>query len=609
MSPAKAIFADGDSIVVSLNFQSKAKDTSGGGTNGKEPSGPSGGKNETDSADKKKKSSKSQSKGSGKSKPLKKTILIDLETSPIQEQNIGVSPTLIVLSDDDDIRDYNGGSSKSKGNSTDRDGVTVSTTCSGNPHDSNKSPSYHDGHGHGVQADSTQLHLQQPHQSDSGKLSESSLFSRLASSSPDETGNGTPTRGDSLVTSTRDSMEGTATHHDDYTLSPFTPPKEPESSPMATTPPLPPGTPPRLESKGDMMSGPSSIPNLPTLSNSSGSRPLGIGNIPGLFVSSSMLSTPNGGILVPSPVVIPTPPIPQLRLPQPVTSNLFNQSVLATVANALYGPLMGTPHRMSARPNLSGDGAAQSVSSSGTSRGVSNVIGKKYGGAQLGNSVLLPKDQNSHSHGHGRRSGDGGGDSPFSPNSSDGDDLFEPPTDGQHDSQLTGSSVTGNSTSKQDKLDRASTTLSSGDGSSSGKGKPKSAIFDSLFGTPNKKPSSTHHKKPEKIPLKGKSGRHHKSKSKKGKFMDTQSLTHLIMEEQMSMDLQVISTFLFIVPMNLGQKKEVAKLSEEELRQTGDVPTSAVELRVKEMVNVKTGFGDLFACFLPIFFCFVSVVI
>ncbi|CAG7835859.1 unnamed protein product [Allacma fusca] len=553
VSPAKEIFADGDSIVVSLNFQ-KGGNTSFGSAASKDGGYTPPLRNTPDSEKKvgrgRSRRGRSDEKDeNGKPRLLKKTLLIDLETSPIQEQNIGVSPTLIVLSDDEEAEDKHKG--LEEGSKDTRDGVTV-TTSSTDGQNEGGSP-----YRHGVAADSTQIH--HPNQSDS-KLDDSSFsVSMCTSISPYEGSNLSPTRGDSLVTSTRDSEMGLTHEDDSRSPSPLSPslkssdskmmmhqPRSPVGSPP---PPLPPGSPPehllhdsRNENAGTPTSSVSShMSNHQASLPSAPGKPL-IGNIPGLFPSSGVSASSN--VNIPPPIVIPTPPNSQMRFPPAVNQNILPQNVLASVATALYAPILAA--RQQQQSNLSGKFS--------TPTGSMTVSGNKAG--QQGSSVLLPKNQNSHSHGSGggirssrvNSSGmlTGEGDSPFSPNSSEGDDLFEPPLErSQMDSGVG---------SKQDKAaggQASNNSMPSGAagggnlGNTAGKPREKNNLFDNLFGgAPSKKPP-IHHKSHDK-PVKSKSAPHHKSKSKR------------------------------------VAKKEIPKLSEGELRLTEDVPTSAVELRVKE---------------------------
>lgn len=485
LSPAKAVFADGDSIVISLNFQKPKEALT------KEPidTVDENHRNDEESSERKKKrSSGRDSTGSSKSskvKPLKKTILIDLETSPVQEQKIGDSPALVVLTDDED--EFRSKSYKGT-DQCDKEPDGVSTT--GALDDSTSSPTTPV-----VQADSTQVH-----QNDSQHII-------LKSSDSQESGAAklvaSPARGDSLVTSTRDSIEGNLPNDEEMESSPNSP-KLPEQPPLrianlnspavASSPLLPTpiiskadsvkSTPTSISHSSSMITSFSALSGPPNPTQSL-TRPLGIGSIPGLFPSSAS----TGGIPIPpAPIVIPAPPTPQLRFPPSSMNPSIN--ILASVANALYGPLMAA---RSAQPLISKP----------------NTISSQRPTSQT--NILLPKNQNSHS----RRLGDAGGDSPFSPNSSEGDDLFEPPEKRFKDTQQ-GT----NASSMAQKTDKNLAINAGSSASMAPPPKPKSKLelFDTLFGSPSKKPTASstatsHHSKPHVKSIKSKS---HSSKIKKG---------------------------------------------------------------------------------------------
>jgi len=211
--------------------------------------------------------------------------------------------------------------------------------------------------------------------------------------------------------------------------------------------------------------------------NSTPAKPM-IGNIPGLFPSGFANSL--GGISSAAPIVIPAPP---RIIPNTSTPNLINPNVLVSVASALYAPLLAAKQH-----------------------GNSTSLGQGGGNLQRHSSTnaFFQKSLNSHSqpfglynnrtrNGPADQSGEGG-DSPFSPNSSDGDDLFEPPGDGNN--------VDGNNSNRktgehQSGSGNPSGSPQFGNYQNEGNRNEKQSLFDTLFSTGPKKAAShsKHNKK------------------------------------------------------------------------------------------------------------------
>lgn len=205
-------------------------------------------------------------------------------------------------------------------------------------------------------------------------------------------------------------------------------------------------------------------------------RPL-IGNIPGLYPSSAIIGGPGAGP-VPPPIVIPTPPPPRPVMyttaggPSTATP-MLNPNVLASVASALLAV------RTQNQPT---GGKGQVPTNNNSDMLANNSLMRNF-------HTLGPKPQNFNSHQQnlqgvlGNRSynqgqdsggGGGGGESPMSPNSSDGDDLFEPPMDSSKNGQLfPGMPTAAGAANPNDSFN-----------TSSGANKPndRGGLFDTLFG-------------------------------------------------------------------------------------------------------------------------------
>jgi len=519
ISPVKAIVADGDSIVVSLNFQ-KGKDTGSSASSTVKENGDIGRKNVSESDKKGSRNSKNRTSSSIsedktndsttviKPKSLKKTVLIDLEASPIQEQCIGASPTLIVLSDDEEDTVSKGKLSKSKTPSEEKEKETgLASAISSSENKKDSSPQFSHKTTHSILPELSDMQTQrQSDHSTTGQDDSSaniSSHSRGMSLSPTEFIGKSPPAGDFLSkeetadTSMQEKESSFARSPVDSSVDSSK--KDPlrTASPADSTPPLPPGTPPPDAPSEPIPLPPSTLPfhvhnghpmmtPVVTPVPPPVTKPL-IGNIPGLFPSGV-----GGNISVPPPIVIPTPPQPsQLRFTPSGAPNILNPSVLASVASVLYGPVLAARQQQQ-----------QSALLSKSIQMAANNFGKNNVGSSMQRSQNPFNSQGgtNRSNNNGQLYGDC--DSPMSPNSSDGDDLFEPPTDKSHDSNCSGSSK-----------DKALGSNPSSGVTNAGGPKPrdKASLFDNLFGTPTKKHGP--HDRQNKT-TKGKPGAPHKLKKK-----------------------------------------------------------------------------------------------
>ncbi|ODM95129.1 PHD and RING finger domain-containing protein 1 [Orchesella cincta] len=208
---------------------------------------------------------------------------------------------------------------------------------------------------------------------------------------------GEPIQGDSLVTSTRDSLEPSVSTEEEYPNSATSPAHSKSSEPAKQL----------VQSVSSSAHSPR-VPGGPSSGSSSAFTPQSQSQGSQSAAGSSSMQKSSAGSIGASELPSTQPQaaasaaasLPQsqtLRYPPPQTNMLT--PVLATVATAL---LAVRQHNVDNNLAMLGD--------------------------QMKNrSMMMMKNANARSQGKGNRSG--GGDSPVSPNSSDGDDLFEPPTE------------------------------------------------------------------------------------------------------------------------------------------------------------------------------------
>ncbi|ODM93592.1 PHD and RING finger domain-containing protein 1 [Orchesella cincta] len=528
-TPVKAIVADGDSIVVSLSFQ-KGKTASSSNV-----------QSCASSEDRNDSSLDTSANSESSSKQLPKPNNEGGNNSgfseePERAQNSPEKLSNVTDDEEGNVSPPEVSPERSK-QTEEKETEAVKVTSSGGGSCGSNSP-FEGERSFSAAADSTKIVTPQQNEQ------HESSFSRRTSLSPTDVESNA--QGDSLVTSTGDSIEPPAVADDESTKSSSTPSKPTEKHfPGLSHKTLTSSVSPRFSGTQSSASdtsatSPATSLSLSNTSNSQSSsapvmtRPL-IGNIPGLYPSNAIINT-GGAAPVPPPIVIPTPPPPQGIRFSGGSAPMLNPNVLASVASALLAVRQNPP---------------------GFSQGKLPAVGGMTNNSDTTPirhmNVLAPRTQNFSLQSTSRSGGGNsfsqsqeGGDSPMSPNSSDGDDLFEPPTE-RTDSE-TGTNVA-NGSGKAAKNGQAMCSGGMGNdafnsaGNSSNKPRERSTLFDSLFGGGDGQKAAPN--KPNKV---------NKSKQKHRK----------------------------------GPKKETIKVNtsggqtEGELRLTDEVPTSAVELIVKQ---------------------------
>lgn len=503
-TPVKAIVADGDSIVVSLSFQK-----------GKTATTPSTAQ-VNDTAEERNENSMgtSENSESNNNKQLNKLSIESAEGNNfnLEAERSNSSPAkLSSVTDEEGNKtptDPCPPSDRSKPQE-EKETEAVKVTSSGGGSCGSNSP-FEGENSFSAAADSTKIVTPQP-----SEQHESSFNHSRSSMSP--TGVESNAQGDSLVTSTDESIEPAAAGDDESSKSnpSSIPSKQAEggklfpslSHKISTSAVSPRFQPTQTSTSAENTAPPAATTlNSATAPNSATQNPVAlpvtrplIGNIPGLYPSSAII-TSGGAAPVPPPIVIPTPPPPQIRFAGsgPPSAPMLNPNVLASVASALLAVRQNQPNIGGKMPAISNMNISDTSNSQLRHM---NVLGPRTQNFSTTSSAVRQTTGNSFSQGQ-----DQGGDSPLSPNSSDGDDLFEPP------SERSQSDVAANGAGKVNKngqyfVNASAAGHNSNDPfGSANKTKERSNIFDTLFGVgqdPGKKAAPM---KPEKI-LKGK-GKH-----------------------------------------------------------------------------------------------------
>jgi hypothetical protein len=519
LSPVKAIVADGDSIVVSLSFQ-KAKEevpkapkvtpVSKPESSSDKSQAHNNGNNSDCTEDDDSSSEKAES-SSGKPSPRKGTFTInlDLDDSPSRRSSSSRrSPDIIVLEESNDVsKNKSHDGKKGQDQKADSGRNSSSQRIEGLDFVS----SSHESSAETAQSNFPLLGDSKTAPSPAERSSKSPYkFSEyFVSSTCGDNGKASSPAVELSsprvynATKLQTETSGTQKHSD--------------SSPYSGLDPARSGSSAANNDSGLDKLSPSPEP-LPhnSLGKGMGSNPLPnkpmIGNIPGLFPSG--FSSGIGGMGTTTPVVIPAPP---RIIPNTSTSNLLNPAnVLVSVASALYAPLLAAKQQHHSTSAISGQSSSNVLS---------NI--QRHGSSA---NALFSKSLSSHSqpfglynnrtkNGSGEQGGDGG-DSPFSPNSSDGDDLFEPPGDGNNSSETGNNNRKGTESSHhQSGSGNSSHSPSFGKYQGDGSRNEKQNMFDSLFSTAPKK-STSHSKHGKK---KG-SGLFKKTRQKKGKSTEYRKL-------------------------------------------------------------------------------------
>lgn len=350
LSPVKAIVADGDSIVVSLSFQKETMDHSAKASSEKTSVSKTTKKSPTKRTPE---GTKHKERSSTPKSPSAKKNL-DLGTEDLSSNSeSGSSDTSLVN------REKETGASK----------VSSSGDGSGRPQQRYEPEKLYTG-----TATATAITKSIGKHDDSGEM-----------------------QGDSLVTSTRDSLEPSALPEDDYANSATSPVHLKQASLETTKLPIPSVTSSAHSPRAQ--GGPTLPPQLPGV----GQGPPPVANVnPNPTQKSSTAAEMQPTVAPIPPVSVPISQSQAMRYPPATSTNLLNP-VLATVASALFAA------RHQAPPSAT-------------------VVGDQLRG-RTGTTPV----KNPNSRSQGKRSNQmlftGGDGSPVSPNSSEGDDLFEPPTD------------------------------------------------------------------------------------------------------------------------------------------------------------------------------------
>lgn len=535
ISPVKAIVADGDSIVVSLSFQ-KAKEEPPKSSKSSSSTSSVAHSN-TNNANNNNRSSETETRGGGssgsnntnntdtcdeieapianyKATPRKGTILINLDASPSRGEKDLKSPDGSKSEENKSDRDQSSKKSQEdKKNGQDRlesDSETINCV----DRLDFVSSSHENSVDNNTHSSSVSLFSVSTPKKSSESPSDKATASASASRSPYKFGeffvSSTESKSISPVVepSSPKSNKGTSELPESSSLSqksasrnsPFqsfrsvTLANDTERLEKAAAANKSPS--PEILSSSTPLRQPSSTPSSST---SATIKPM-IGNIPGLFPSgfssSGLISTPS--------VIIPAPP---KIVPNSTPTSLINN--LVSVASALYAPLLAAK-QPNAGPNINSGSSRHNQSNN--------------------NSINL----SSVKHGRPNNGMGGEGDSPFSPNSSDGDDLFEPPSQGEgNHGKDQGMS---NNKKNPDQSHRSSGNIGGNAGNSAkyDGGMDKRSLFDTLF-TPSggQKSSITvssklHGGKMKKVPRDNKRSKHKRCKSHYNHKNDTYIRTFIM---------------------------------------------------------------------------------